>query len=298
MEVYLPTLNYPVNPMIEIKPCNTVEDSLIYSTFMDGFSDYMMKVEMSESHFLTHFFGAEGNQRNFSFIAFLEDTPIGVVLGGIRKKDGLKTMRCGALCVSPKYRGSAAARKLMEKLEETAREEHCQRLFLEVIIGNDRAVKFYRKLGYREINQITYFILTGEQILNLNCKPLNPNYTIREIPLDMVQKIRAGWDGIAVNWQSDVEYFSHLNGSHIGVFDQETLIGFSSSYRGSIFLIWVDPAYRKQGLACHLLTQIHRISAAEQYRITVPGNKDLEGFCRHLKMAEMEIHQFEMEKRF
>ena len=49
-----------------------------------------------------------------------------------------------------KYRGKGISQRLMEFHREEAKKLDCKQLFLEVIVSNDRAINFYKKLGYRE----------------------------------------------------------------------------------------------------------------------------------------------------
>ena len=50
-------------------------------------------------------------------------------------------MRCGTLAVHPNYRGVGVSQKLFE-LHKEALQNECKQLFLEVIVGNDRAIRF------------------------------------------------------------------------------------------------------------------------------------------------------------
>ena len=48
---------------------------------------------------------AEGNSLEHSFLSLDGDKPVGVILGGIKIYESIKTMRCGTLAIHPKYRG-------------------------------------------------------------------------------------------------------------------------------------------------------------------------------------------------
>ena len=99
-----------VENQINYQKCSDVEDRFIYQAFMDGFSDYMVKFQFSLEDFLTRFFGPEGNSRDISFIAFDQEQPVGVVLGGIKNYESIKTMRCGTLAIHPDYRGKKSVK--------------------------------------------------------------------------------------------------------------------------------------------------------------------------------------------
>ncbi len=69
----------------------------MYEAFRDGFSDYIIKMEVSKGDFIKRFFGLEGNSLEHSFLALDGDKPVGVILGGIKDYENIKTMRCGII---------------------------------------------------------------------------------------------------------------------------------------------------------------------------------------------------------
>ena len=80
---------------ITYKLATQVADDAIYEAFMTGFSDYIIKLQMEKELFFDRFFGPEGNTKMLTHVAFDEDLPVGIILGGIRDYDGQKTLRCG-----------------------------------------------------------------------------------------------------------------------------------------------------------------------------------------------------------
>lgn len=122
--------------MIIYKNCEDVTMKEIFEAFASGFSDYVVPLTMDQNAFEARFFGPEGNSLNLSFIAFDQNQPIGLILGGIRQFDGLKTMRCGTLCIAPDYRGKGISQSLFEMHRSAAIASGCKQLFLEVIKGN------------------------------------------------------------------------------------------------------------------------------------------------------------------
>ncbi|HDR7489227.1 TPA: GNAT family N-acetyltransferase, partial [Bacillus pacificus] len=141
--------------MIQYKRCSEVNIDLVYGAFRDGFSDYIIKMEVSKEDFIKRFFGAEGNSLEHSFLALDGDKPVGVILSGIKVYESIKTMRCGTLAVHPNYRGIGVSQKLFELHKEEAIQNECKQLFLEVIVGNDRAIRFYNKLGYEKVYDLS-----------------------------------------------------------------------------------------------------------------------------------------------
>ena len=78
--------------MIQYKRCSEVNIDLVYEAFKDGFSDYIIKMEVSK-RILYNVFGIEGNLLEHSFLALEEGKSVGVILGGIKDYESIKTMR-------------------------------------------------------------------------------------------------------------------------------------------------------------------------------------------------------------
>ena len=87
--------------MIQYKRADLVSAEVVFQAFTEGFSDYPIKMTMTLEQFDGRFFGPEGNSRAYSYVALDDAKPVGVILGGIRHWDGLKTLRCGTLCLHP-----------------------------------------------------------------------------------------------------------------------------------------------------------------------------------------------------
>ena len=143
--------------MISYKRCTEVNEDIIFQAFQIGFSDYIIQIEMTKDFFMDRFFGPEGNCLEYSVIALDEDKPVGLNLGGIKIFEGIKTLRCGALCVHPDYRGTEVSKRLFRLHKEIAIANGCKQLFLEVIAGNDRAINFYEKKGYEKVYDMVYY---------------------------------------------------------------------------------------------------------------------------------------------
>lgn len=132
--------------MITYHNCSEVDISLAYRAFTVGFSDYIVKMDHSQDLFISRFFGAEGNQLEYSYIAMDEDKPIGLILGGLKRYEGVLTMRCGTLAVHPDYRGTGVSSKLFELHKANALACECKQLFLEVLWETTGQFNFIRSL--------------------------------------------------------------------------------------------------------------------------------------------------------
>lgn len=279
--------------MIVYKRCTEVNEDDIFQAFQIGFSDYIIKMEIPKDFFLKRFFGPEGNSLEYSVIALDENKPVGLNLGGIKNYEGVKTLRCGALCIHPDYRGTEVGKKLYDFHKEIAIENNCKQLFLEVIVGNDRAINFYKKKGYEKVYDMDFYShnnpteLTGD---------LPEDLKIEKIDIDKLRNLDNEIKDIHINWQNDFDYISQVNGQvHYGLFKGEKLVGgLSIHLKGKISFLWVNSELRHQGIGKGLLYHAVKELNIEKLAINFPNNAALLGFVKHLNFTKDAISQYEM----
>lgn len=279
--------------MISYKICTDVSSNQIYEAFRLGFSDYYVPFNAAEDEFNDHFFGPEGNDLQYSFIAFENQSPVGLLLGGIRTFDNIKTMRCGALCLAPDFRGKGISEELFRLHKTSAAETGCKQLFLEVIRENRRALRFYEKAGYREAVILKYY---KKQISTLSGPEEIPPYKITTITYEAVKGVRDKLNACHINWQSDTPYYEDSKTEvFFGVYDDYQLIGLvAMSIKGKINFLWVEPSYRLKGIGRLLLQQTAKQAEADNLTVCIPGNALLEGFFRKLEFEKDTLEQYEM----
>ncbi len=279
--------------MINYQCCTNIGMDGIYTAFREGFSDYIIKMEMPQDLFISRFFGPEGNSLEHSFIALDGEKPVGLILGGIRVFDGVKTLRCGALCVHPDYRGQGVSQELFRLHMQTAIDNSCKQLFLEVIVGNDRAIKFYNKLGYEKIYDIRYYSHAHPASL---AEREGTWPEIGKVDLTAIGGLSPTLSDLHINWQNTLEYVEMLDGiSYYAAYHGSDLVGgLVMSGAGKIFLVWTAPEYRHRGIASSLIKQAVDDLQSRRLSISTPNNASLEGFLRHLRFEKDSIAQYEM----
>ena len=84
-------------------------------------------------------------------VAFILYEPAGArgMVSGLRDEADLEVVYLMALWVHPKIRGSGGADELVEAVIAWAQSEGAKRVRLKVIQGNDRARRFYERMGFR-----------------------------------------------------------------------------------------------------------------------------------------------------
>jgi len=94
---------------------------------------------------------AQGSDRA-TFIAFSGDTPIGI-MALYRDQEKNDTGELIQVWVSPEHRGKGAADSLMETVFSWAGENGFRWVLAGINPGNDRALKFYLKYGFRPVQE-------------------------------------------------------------------------------------------------------------------------------------------------
>lgn len=276
--------------MIAYKKCSEVDLLKVYEAFQAGFSDYIIKMSIPWEQFYSSFFEREGNQLENSFIAFDDEKPVGIIFGGLKYYEGTLTLRCGALCVAPGYRGQGISKKLFELHRQHAIDCGCKQLFLEVIVGNDRAINFYKKMGYEKVYDLKSFSLKNPTKLSNK-----ENYEIKEIDWEQAEEMAANVD-THINWQNGLDYAKKVMGvRNYGIYQDERLLGLLTiSERGRIFFLYINPAYRHKGMATALLSHALDSLKMESLHLTIPNNASLEVFARKMGFTQEAISQYEM----
>jgi ribosomal protein S18 acetylase RimI-like enzyme len=273
--------------------CTEVNEDTVFQAFQIGFSDYIIQIEMTKDFFMKRFFGPEGNGLEYSVIALDDDKPVGLNLGGIKVYEGIKTLRCGALCIHPDYRGTEVGKELFKLHKEIAVENSCKQLFLEVIVGNDRAINFYKKKGYEKVYDMVYYSHNNPSELKA---ALPYDLRIEKIDLDILKTLSHEIQDIHINWQNDFDYISQIDGQvHFGIFiDQKLSGGLSIHPKGKISFLWINSELRHRGIGRGLINHAVKELNIEKLVINFPNNAKLLGFVKRLNFTKDSISQYEM----
>lgn len=274
--------------MVSYKRCSEVDDRTVYDTLMDGFSDYIVNFDISYENAIHRFFGIDRNIRESSFIAMDEGVGVGVILSGIEKYDGVKSMRCGALCISPQYRGEGVAQELLKLHKEEAKEQNCSQMMLEVIVGNDRAIKFYNNNGYSK--KYNWYIYSIEN-LNFLCGVEDGN--IAPITLEDAKNYREKYIDYHISWSNEMFCIEKRNPSCFGAFKDGDIIGIICMEGGSMLFLHVLPEYRGQGIGRSLIKKALS-EGVDKIAMSLSENKELEAFLSKNGFEKGKISQYEM----
>jgi ribosomal protein S18 acetylase RimI-like enzyme len=218
-------------------------DDRSVEAFNNGFSDYIVRLPvLTKDNFEDKVIYPNNTKLKYSSICMDNKNTAGIILAG---NEGTTTM-INAMCLVPEYRGSGAAKLLMD---ETARLAERGILELEVFKENARAIGFYKKYGFETIDKLSYF---AGRVLE---KRRNIQGEIRDISFNELVEVQNYIDE-KVNWQSRIYNILNQNITARGFFLNDVMLGFivySENLTVSIKQIFVIKEARKRGIGYKLL---------------------------------------------
>lgn len=201
-------------------------------------------------------------------------------------------MRCGTLAVHPEFRGIGVSQKLFELHKEEATQNKCKQLFLEVIVGNDRAIHFYNKLGYEKVYDLSYYNLNDlTKIMNKG----NKNIEVKQLEFPTFKVEIQKWLNFHINWQNDIDYIEKTNHTFYGAYVDSDIKGsVCVNEQGKISFIFIDKDYRNIGVGTKLLQVASEELKLSSLSIGFPNNNLLKGFLKKSGFEKNSLAQYEM----
>ncbi|MCP4213576.1 MAG: GNAT family N-acetyltransferase [bacterium] len=278
---------------MDYKRCTPKDMDLVYEAFKESFADYLIKFDIEKDPFIKRFFGPEGNSLKHSFVALDNDKPVGIVLGGIKNYEGLKTMRCGGMGIIPSYRGRGVSKELFDRHRADALLNGCKQLFLEVIKKNLMGRALSKRMGYKVIYDLHYLDLENLDTLK---KADTSEFEIKAVDTAVLRKVRNRLKGLHLNWQNDIEYIRKSENQFtcgIEVKDKTAAV-ISINKSGKLNFLWVDSRYRGRGMATALLAHCAQTMEIKKISSGFSNNASVEFFLYHHGFKKDKLEQYEM----
>jgi ribosomal protein S18 acetylase RimI-like enzyme len=159
----------------ELRPATSLAEAELAALFTAAYEGYVlpMTVTVEALRFLTTAYDLD---RAASLVAVRDGQPVGLVNAGLRGPDAW----IGGLGVVPAERRRGTGRRLMEAAQREARARGAERVWLEVIVENVRAVALYRDLGYVHVRDVDVWSLAGADGPAADCTAQEAHAWIRE----------------------------------------------------------------------------------------------------------------------
>lgn len=281
-----------------IKNLATTSLSEITKTFNQAFADYIIQFTASEEY-LHNRWKAAGVAYNLSFGSFVNDKLVGFIIHGIDQWNGRKTAFNIGTGVIPEHRGKRIVKKLYDYSIPILKNHGIEQCLLEVIQENDKAIKAYKRVGFKEKRELIGFDYNPEAVI-LEASGDNDQL---EIKVDCVTNI--DWDFVQSFWdfQPSWEHSSSTvmrsteDFQFMGVYKEGRLVGYVifNPKTGYISQFAVKKSERRKGCGKYLFNKLTTFSNKLTAINVDKRSEQTLNFLSAFGFKEF-VRQYEMEK--
>lgn len=256
-----------------------------------AFADYIVPFQLNEEQ-LRFKITSENIVLEWSVGVFEKDQLIAFIMHGVRTIDGKTIVYNAGTGVLPEYRGQGLVGKMYNHIELFFKEKQVKQMVLEVIEGNQSAIRAYEKNGFIINRKLLCFSGKLKVKSHLNTVSIKP---LQEFLWNDFQSF---WD-ISPSWQSAVPSMNTAKPSVFGAFIETELVGYIlfNPNNKRIYQIAVSPQHRRKGIATQLLETAQRQLTDQEIQIN-----NMDEAAENLKLflekqgVTNDINQFEMIK--
>ena len=166
----------------------------VITCLLTAFSNYFVVLPDDVNYWKARYKAAQIDW-SLSFGMFDDDNLVGFIINGIDLHEGKRTAYNSGTGVLPEYRGRAIVDQLYEHALPEFQKEGIQKCLLEVICENERALKVYKRIGFRSRRKL--FSFKGE-LPDISTYPQLQNVTFEEIlESGSYKAFNYSWDNLA-----------------------------------------------------------------------------------------------------
>lgn len=257
-----------------------------------SFADYIVPFQLNAEQ-LQYKIIQEDVDLDLSVGVFDSDALVGIMLHGLRKSEDHLVAYNAATGVIPVYRGKGLVGKMYHFLVPKLQALQVQKMVLEVIEGNEPAIKAYEKMGYTISRKLVCFSGTTK------AEETQKEISIKEDSTFQWDKWLSFWD-IQPSWQNAVQSVQNSKAicKVLEAYLNEVLVGYliynTNSRKVNQFA--VSPSHRQKGIATALFSRLQQILDNEMYVYNIDASSQAcISFLKKLGLKE-KVNQFEMER--
>jgi ribosomal protein S18 acetylase RimI-like enzyme len=198
---------------LELKRMNTCSFQTALEVWNEGFQGYFVDMTLSLDVFLKRIM-SRGISPGDSFIAFVDDRPVGFLLNGFRDSSGKRYAWNGGTGVVPSFRGKGVGKSLVQAAVDLYSGEHVDIALLEAISENESAIALYRTFGYEVIEELV-FLQSDEMVKD----SASTAYVIQKVVPASVGKLEFYHELSA--WQCQWQSVSAIGGEAVTAVDSD-----------------------------------------------------------------------------
>jgi ribosomal protein S18 acetylase RimI-like enzyme len=274
-----------------------IELKTIYDVFVDAFSDYQIKLDMSFEKFIDMM-----KRRSVDFTistgVFDKKKLIGFVLNGKREINNKLIAYDSGTGLLQEYQGCKLSKTMLEENTEILKHNGIDKYILEVLTINKKALNLYKEYGFHITREFNCFKKNITEITNFD---LSLDATIQKTNF-----IDINWDKVEkfcdfqVSWQNSFQSISNVNSNFafINALIGKQIVGcgVTELKTGDIPLLAVDRRFRKSSIGSMILKCLMKATTASTLSaLNIPINCTSSNIFLEKHKFNNFVKQYEME---
>lgn len=280
--------------MIEFRTLEDQSVAQLTEIFNYAFSDYVIKFHLTEE-VLAQKIAAENISLKHSIGTFDGNKLVGFIFHGLDTVSGNKKAYNAGTGVIHGYRGQKIPQQMYQTILPLLKSEGYLHHQLEVIRGNEKAIKSYQNTGFSISRTFDCYkgVITTQSLSQIEVRNLpQPDWTLLETFTDVLP-----------SWQNSAAAIQRTSNLHIiaGAYADSQLIGFGvmDPATGRIKQFGVKKDYRRKGAGTALFHFLHSKSDTGSVNFINYDQEDQQAPIFFKKIGlEKTIEQYEMKMAY
>jgi ribosomal protein S18 acetylase RimI-like enzyme len=253
----------------------------IHEAFLDAFSEYEVKLDMSLEK-LVEMMKTRDLNPDYSVGCFDDDLLVGFILTGYREINGLKVCYDGGTGVIKAYQRKGIGEMLLKEILQFLKEKGISRFVLEVLENNTPAIKLYEKQGFAKTRKLECFETVKHELRPVPDRGFGITVTN---PARLIQN-ETLYQLYPPTWQNEIQSVLNVSENYtcISLSCTSKILGYGFIHKtkGDIPQIGVLKEWKNRGLEAHLVAELAYHTRSEKLIIlnVEAGNYLGETLCK------------------